>query len=275
MKHLFALLMLATPAAAQDISLADCRAILAALPPALAAADVVMVPLPEPSLQDGWCTILDWDYRPDASFAPGFSLAAVRFRGDGLLGLTQGIPPASLEVQVRDLAVRVFTADAAMNYLMGVQMARAGVDMDLSLRYDADARILTLDRFQADFPGDNAVSITGRVVRLDLTSLSGLQYSVGQAGLTDLTLNIRSHGLFENYVVLPLGLPLLQMAGTQDPAAAVAGLLDKAQATVASLPDTLMDAPSRAAMDALLADLPNPWGHDRRPCHAGQMAARS
>jgi hypothetical protein len=158
------------------------------------------------------------------------------------------------------MLVRVYTEDPAMNYLMDVQGAQAGIDLDLVLTYDAGARRLVMERLALDFPGDNAINLSAELVRLDLTSAAGLQLSVGQAGITRLNLDISSHGLFENYVVLPLGLPLLNMAGPGEPEAVVAGLIADARGTIAALPDTLMDANSRAALDLLLADMPHPWG---------------
>ncbi|MCU0802404.1 MAG: hypothetical protein MUD11_11625 [Rhodobacteraceae bacterium] len=260
MKRFLVFMAFATPAVAQDLTTDQCNALLQAVPPALAAIDVDTAPIPSATAAAGWCEIDSWEYRPDAAYAPGFRVATLRFRGDGLPDALSGAPPSRLEVQARDMLVRVYTEDPAMNYLMDVQGAQAGIDLDLVLTYDAGARRLVMERLALDFPGDNAINLSAELVRLDLTSAAGLQLSVGQAGITRLNLDISSHGLFENYVVLPLGLPLLNMAGPGEPEAVVAGLIADARGTIAALPDTLMDANSRAALDLLLADMPHPWG---------------
>jgi hypothetical protein len=256
----FALLALATPAMAQDLTLADCQGALAALQPALTLMDMPLT-LPPVTLQDGWCQIDAPLIANEDTYQPNWTADLIRFRGAGLGNVIAGKPPATLDVQVRRAQIRVKTGEARMDYLMGLQMGRNGINIDFAAQYDATKRVLRLDRFDIDFPGNNAIGLTAQVDRIDLNSTGGMQMSVGQAGLTSLGLTATSNGLFETYFVLPLGAALLpEIPETIDHAAYIATMIADTRATIAGLPDTLIDAPSRAALDALLADMPHPWG---------------
>jgi hypothetical protein len=258
--RVLALLMLATPAMAQDLTLADCQGVLAALQPALTMMDMPLT-LPPVTLQDGWCQIDAPLIAPDGDVQPNWTTDLVRFRGVGLGNITTGKPPATLDVQVRHAQIRVKTGEARMDYLMGLQMGQNGINMDFAAQYDATMRVLKLDRLNFDFPGNNAVGLTAEVARIDLNSTGGMQLSVGQAGITALGVTVTSNGLFETYFVLPLGAALLpEIPETIDHAAYIATLIADTRATITGLPDTLIDAPSKAALDTLLAEMPHPWG---------------
>jgi hypothetical protein len=255
-----ALLLLTSPAMAQDLTVADCAGVLTALQPTIALMDLP-VTLPEVTLQDGWCRIDGAQIAPDNDYQPNWTADLIRFRGDGLAAVSAGKPPATLEVQVRHARLRVKTGEARMDYLMGLQMARSWINMDFAAQYDAKARVLKLDRLNIDFPGNNAFGLTAQVDRIDLNSMGGMQLSVGGAGLTALGITVTSNGLFETYFVMPIGAALLpEVPETIDHAAYIAALVTDIRATVAGLPGTLIDAPSKAALDTLLAEMPHPWG---------------
>jgi hypothetical protein len=109
-----------------------------------------------------------------------------------------------------------------------------------------------------DFPGDNAVSLTARIDGVDASSLGALETSAGSMAVTALDARVTTHGLFEGYLLMPLGNLLL--AGAQDPGAELGRLVALGQGLADSLPDPPLDAPSRAALKALLGDLPHPSG---------------
>jgi hypothetical protein len=256
----FALLLLATPAMAQDLTTADCVAIVAAAQPAMTSLQIPFT-LPAPTATDGWCVIGPTTVEPAGDYQPAYSFAALQFRGAGLAAFPAGQPPTTLDIQLRDLRVTPRTTDARLDYLLGLQGARSGIFVDIAAQYDPATRVLKLDRFDIDLPGNNAIGMTAQIDRLDLTSTSGLQMSVGTAGLTSLGLTATSNGLFETYLVLPLGNALLpEIPETIDHAFYTASIIADTRATIASLPDTLIDAPSRGALDAVLAEMPHPWG---------------
>jgi hypothetical protein len=255
-----ALLLLTTPAMAQDLTTADCEGVLTALQPTIALMDLP-VTLPALTLQDGWCQIDGAQIAPDNDYAPNWTADLIRFRGDGLAAVSAGKPPATLDVQVRHARLLVKTGEARMDYLMGLQMAQNWINMDFAAQYDAKARVLKLDRLNIDFPGNNAFGLTAQVDRVDLNSMGGMQLSVGGAGLTSLGMTVTSHGLFETYFVMPIGAVMLpEVPETIDHAAYIATVIADTRATVADLPDTLIDAPSKAALDKMLAEMPHPWG---------------
>jgi hypothetical protein len=245
---------------AQDLTLADCQGALTAVQPTIALMDLP-VTLPTVTLQDGWCQIDGAQIAPDNDYQPNWTADLIRFRGDGLAAVSAGKPPATLDVQVRHARLGVKTGEARMDYLMGLQMAPSWINMDFVAQYDAKARILRLDRFDIDFPGNNVFGLTGQVNRIDLNSMGGMQMSVGQAGITSLGMTLTSNGMFETYFVMPIGAALLpEVPEGIDHAAYIATVIADTRAAVAGLPDTLIDPPSKAALDTMLAEMPHPWG---------------
>jgi hypothetical protein len=256
----FALLLLTTPAMAQDLTLADCTAIMTAAQPTIA---MLAFPLTVPpvTLQDGWCQLDDIVITPEGEYQPTWTIEAIRFRGAGLAALASGKPPTTLEVEVRKVDMKVTISDPDFEYLMAQQRGSLGIDVDIAAAYDPAARVLRLDRFDIDFPGPNFIGLTAQIDRIDLNSMDGMQSSVGWAGVTSLGLTVTSNGLFEEYFLMPVGdIVLMDRPQTIPPAAHVAGVIADSRATIADLPDTLIDAPSKAALDMLLAEMPNPWG---------------
>lgn len=73
-----------------------------------------------------------------------------------------------------------------------------------------------------------------------------------------LDLSVVTHGLFEWYVLMALGPAFLP--GEGDMQAAVAGLKAQAAAGTALLPEATFPAGIKAAMEAVLTELPNPSG---------------
>jgi hypothetical protein len=258
--RVLAILLLTTPAMAQDLTTADCTAILAAAQPTIAKLQTPIT-LPDAVAQDGWCQLTDIRIVPEAEYQPQWTIRQLRFRGDGLRAFPDGKPPTTLEIQLRKVNLEVVTGDANLDYLMAVQRGDFGIDVDFAATYDPAARILRLNRLDLDFPGPDFIGLTAQVDRLDLNSMGGMQSSVGWAGITSLGLTVTSNGLFEGYFLMAIGnLILIDRPETIAPADYADGLISTTRATVADLPDSLIDAPSRAALDALLAEMPTPWG---------------
>ncbi len=210
-------------------------------------------------LRAGFCSVDGVEIAPEGQYQPGFRIAKVSWRANGLKAfLDDGTPPQSLDLKIEDLRISIKTGNGVMDYLMRAQNDRNGIDADLSVHWSAQDKRLALDRLDVDFPGANAIRATASVDRVDLSSQSAAQVSLGAMGLTDLSVEVTSNGLFESYVLMPLGTVILGDAA--DPEVALQGFLDEAGAFVGTLPDASFPDPTKQAMVALLDDLPNPAG---------------
>lgn len=247
------------PALAQDAAPVDaCARDWAVLVAVSGLGDVFNGPVTE---VDGWCearavTLGDV---PEGELGAEVRVDALRWRGEGLDALAAGTGlPTALEVEMEGLRVLTQAGDSTLTWLMERQQARSGIDGALSVAWDAGTRDLTVSRLDLDFPGEGAIALTATVAGLDLSSEAALTVSLGSAGLTRLTAEVALRGLFEAYLLMPLGAALLD--GSPDPEAEAERLRARALAEVARLPEAIFPEPARAALSALLGDLPNPWG---------------
>ena len=253
--------LLAAPGAARAdfLSSETCRASWELLQAVLPAGTGSLKAHSQVWMRAGFCSVDGVEITPDGQYQPGFRIAKVSWRANGLQAfLAAGTPPQSLDLKIEDLRMSVKTGNGVMDYLMRVQNDRTGIDADLSVHWEADRKRLVLDRLDVDFPGANAISATASVVRVDLTSQSAAQVSLGAMGLTDISVEVTSNELFEGYVLMPLGTVILGEA--TDPEVALKSFLAEAKAFVGMLPDATFPDPTKKAIRALLDEMPNPAG---------------
>lgn len=205
------------------------------------------------------CVIRDLVLDMGGEFAPDWHVRELRLRGSALGWLAGEAPaPETLEVEVRGLRFEVSTGNSQMDYLLAAQARAAPTSVDLALSWDPAAKVLVLSRLEIDFPGDNAVSLTGRVAQVDLSSMGAAQMSAASFALTEVELGVTSHGLFEHYVLMSLGPSLLPPGGDMD--AAMTGLQAEAIAALADLPEATFSPVTKAALAELIGEMPNPGG---------------
>lgn len=248
-------LMLASPAPAQGD-----RTCAAAWERLTAVMAVPITADPVTSDGEGWCAVANVGFDSGRAYTPVASADQIRWRAEGIgRFLADLTPPTALDVQISGLRRTVATGDPLLDYLMRVQQGPLATDAQLALRWDAASGVLSLAQFALDFPGDNAVSMTAQIADIDLSSLEAAATSLmSSARLTSLTSEVRSNGLFESAMLMPLGTMLL--LGSADPAAEVAALKELAQTEIAALPETVFSTSSRAALLALIDAMPNPAG---------------
>lgn len=192
-------------------------------------------------------------------YVPDWHIGSALIEGPALdwLALGDGAPTA-LTLHLRDLRFVLQTGDAQMDYLFAAQARASPIQADVALEWDPAARVLTLDRLDLDFPGDNRISLTARVAGVDLSSTAALQMSATGFAVTEADLSLQTHGLFEAYALMALGPMVLPREGDMDAAARTlrADLVAMADA----LPAPTFSDPSRQALRAVIAELPNPSG---------------
>lgn len=171
---------------------------------------------------------------------------------------TEGLPPTAVALDIAGFRVVPEIGDPVMTYLMEMQGRGEAVDISLRAGWDAAERVLRIERAEIDFPGGDYIRFSADAEGVDLTDMAAIQMSAGSFGITRTLWEIRSFGLFENLLLLPVGMNLL--VGADDPAAKVAEMKETARREIAAIPDAIVPARSRAALIALVDDMPNPAG---------------
>ncbi|KAF0113667.1 MAG: hypothetical protein FD150_1957 [Rhodobacteraceae bacterium] len=210
--------------------------------------------------QDGdWCVaeapVLDLE----GQYPPDWHMDKLRFRGSALGGIVDGLTlPEGLEVAVEGLRLVIETGNPQMDWLFAAQSHPNRIDAAAALSWESAERVLRLEGLSIDFPGENLVDLSARVIGVDLSSDGAMPMAAASFALTEADVRITTHGLFEWYLLMMLGPLVLPQEGDMDVAADAirADLL----ALVGELPDTSFEADSKAAIVALIGELPNPSG---------------
>lgn len=210
--------------------------------------------------QDGdWCVISDLVIDMPGDYAPDWHLDRLKVRGSALAWIADGSSlPEGLEVAVEGLRLVVQTGNPQMDWLLAAQSRPNGIDAEASLSWDPAGKVLRLEGLTLDFPGENRIEGSAVVTGVDLSSRGAMQMSATGFSLTEAELNVQMHGLFETYALMALGSVLLPPEGDMD--AAAERLRAKGLALVADLPGTSFSDASKAALSALIGELPNPSG---------------
>lgn len=206
------------------------------------------------------CVVADVRLDYPGDYTPDWVADELRLSG-GALGWLAGdaaAVPDRLEVLVRGLRFELRSGMALTDYVFAAQARANTIDADLALAWDPAARMLAIERLAVDFPGQNELHLTAQVTGLDLSSPGAAQMSLASAALREADLVVRTHGLFEGLLLNALATALLPLEGNME--AEVAALKAQATAAVAALPEASFPGESRAALAALIAELPNPKG---------------
>lgn len=210
--------------------------------------------------QDGdWCLVDGPVLDLEGPYVPDWRMDRLRFRGSALGWVADGSTlPEGLEVTVEGLRLVVETGDARMDWLFAAQSGPNRIDAEAALAWDPTAKVLRLEGLSVDFPGENSVQVSGIVTGVDLSSMGAMQMSATSFALTDFEAQVTTHGLFEWYLLMGLGSAVLPSEGDID--AAAEGLRADMLTMVGDLPGTSFSDASKAALRALIGELPNPSG---------------
>lgn len=211
------------------------------------------------TLNGDWCVVEDSGLDLPGDYSPNLKADTLRFRGSAVMSALDKEPlPLSLEVEARGVRLVTETGDAQLDWLFAAQARPNPMSADLALNWDPGAHVLTLDWLSVDFPLDNRVKLTGEVSGVDFSSVGAMQMSATSFAIQKVDLRIHTHGLFEWFVLMPLGPIVLPREGDMDMAAERirADLLAMADA----LPGSSFPEASKAALVTLIGELPNPSG---------------
>jgi hypothetical protein len=210
--------------------------------------------------QEGdWCVVDAPTLDMVGQYVPDWHMDRLRMRGAALGWIADGSTlPEGLEIAIEGLRLVVQTGNAQMDWLLAAQSRPNAIEAELSLAWDPEARVLRLEGLSVDFPGENLVQASATVTGVDLSSTGAMQMSATSFALTEFDARVTMHGLFEWYALMALGPTLLPQEG--DIEVAAEELRAEMRAAVDRLPKTFMGPDSKAALGALIGELPNPSG---------------
>ena len=211
------------------------------------------------NIEDGWCVVENPVIDMAGQYVPDWHADRLRFRGSALNWVVdRTTAPERLELAVDGLRLVVQTGQPQFDWLYAAQAKANKTEVEVVLTWDPGARALHLETANFDFPGANRIELTALATGVDLSSSGAMQMSITSFALTRVDLQVQTHGLFEGYALMSAGPLLLPSEGDMD--AAAKDLRAEITAGLADLPQTTFDAKSKAALAALIAELPNPKG---------------
>lgn len=210
--------------------------------------------------QDGdWCLVQGLVLDLEGQYVPDWHVDRLRFRGLAVSWLVDGSgAPEGLEIAVEGLRLVIQTGNAQFDWLYAAQARANTIRGEASLSWNAAERVLRLEGLNVDFPGENRVDLSAVLTGVDLSSAGAMQMSTTSFALTEADLKVTTHGLFEAYLLIPLGSALLPYEG--DMAVAADAIRTDLIATVVNLPSASFSDASKDALLALAMELPNPSG---------------
>jgi hypothetical protein len=210
--------------------------------------------------QDGdWCLVEGAILDLEGQYVPDWHMDRLRFRGSAIGWLVgEADAPEELEIAVEGLRLVVQTGNAQFDWLYAAQARANTIRAEASLKWDAADRVLRLEGLNIDFPGDNRVDLSAELTGVDLSSTGAMQMSATSFALTEADLAVTTHGLFEGYLLMPLGTAALPSKG--DMAAATDAIKAQLVTAVVALPEASFSNASKDALLALIMQLPNPSG---------------
>lgn len=211
--------------------------------------------------EDGWCEAagVRAALGGGGAVVPTVLADRLRWRGEGLDAVLAGTGlPTAIEVQADGLRQLTVTGEPVLDWAFEAQGRPHGIEARLAARWDREARAVEVTALSLDLPGDNGLEATARIEGVDLSTPGAAATSAGSMALARLDASLDSHGLFEDWLLLPLASAVL--ADAADPEAAWDAWRRSALDAVAAMPDALAPGGTRAALKALLLELPNPAG---------------
>jgi len=169
-----------------------------------------------------------------------------------------GLPPTALSIGLKGITISPDIGDPVYSYLQGIQARGSTLDLAVNLDWDAQKNALQVVAIRLSMPEEDYVELQAEIEGVDLTSASTMQVSLGSFALTEATLKIRSQQMFQDYLLLPLGLAVLE--GAENPEEKVNELRALADMSIDQAPDQIVPPASKSALKALVQDLPEPRG---------------
>ena len=172
--------------------------------------------------------------------------------------VTEGLPPTAFDIQIKGITLVPTIGDPAFVYLQGIQARGRKIDVSVALNWDRETNIARVQDILISLPNDDYILIDATIEGVDLSTNASTNASLGTMGMTSANMTIRSSRIFQDYLLLPLGMALLD--GHDDPDRRVTELKAEAQAALRKAPNSIVSAQSLTALSTLISELPDPSG---------------
>ena len=256
LRHLILLAALASPAAAQDMSAADCDALVTKLRDVVSSLPVTFG---GGGVDQGQCVLQQVGYKSERPGGPQWQADSVAIRGASPAGpFAETGLLTSLSIDIGGLTIAPDFPDPMPAHLAGVPPYLRGIDASVGLNWDSTDQSLSVSRLLVDFPGEDKLDLTARMINVDASSPGSAMVGLASFLVTDAEIKITSRGLFATLVTAALG----PNAAADDAArkAAINGAQKDATSVISQLPGTTFSLGSKSALRTLVADLPDPVG---------------
>ncbi|WP_112309164.1 hypothetical protein [Pseudogemmobacter bohemicus] len=255
----------AVSARAQEVTPARCEAVLQALQNAASQGGSTLQARYS-GLTDGACEYSDVAMAGESRYAPVVFADKVVIAGSALNWVSDGsVKSADLTLTAEAIRLTARSGDARMDYLLQAQARQGEMAFELRGNWDGAKKELRVGLFDLQIGDSSRVKFGALVKNIDISTPGAAQMALTGAALSELDLELKSFGFFEQFL-LPMLISRLPDSGGSDGdseagfARVVAEKKLELRTAINQLPDAAFPAPSRAALAALLSDLPNPRG---------------
>ena len=190
-----------------------------------------------------------------------FAIGQITLDADDLFGAVAGHSrPARLELSVTGIHIAPEMPDSPVTaYILEAQ--QTPYDLHLAYRWDQASGNFDLDDLSMTMPGLGSVALTARLAGVtDMPEELETPADFARGNIEKLTLALDNRGLFTAFAV-----PILvgNLPYDEDPRPAIATAQEAVTTIISALPDTQIDASSKAVLTRFVADFPKPNGFYR------------
>ena len=255
-RHLVLIAALASPAAAQDMSAADCDVLLAKVQGALASLSVTFGSM---ATDGGQCVLQGVAYTSDRPGGPSWQAEQVAIQGAGPEGpFAETGTLNSVSVDIRGLSIAPDFPDPMPAHLVDLLPYLRDLDATVGVNWDSAEKSLAVSRLLVDFADNDKLNLTARAVNFDASTLAGATIGLASFLVTDADIKITSRGVLAAAVTAALGPALAVDDAARD--AVLPAIRAEATTWISQLPGATFALGSKSALRSLVADLPDPVG---------------
>lgn len=251
--------VIAAPPLRAEVTLQGCQVVWAQIEAAVQGLGGAALSGVTEAPEGGTCRFDDLLLDVAGQYSPDFRADRLTV-GGGILEWLAGaaVSPDGLELRLSGLRQIPRSGYPATDWFLEAQSVPYPAFAALTLRWDAEARLMQVAPFALDLAGNNAVVLTMSVAGADdPASLLALADPMALS-VTAARLEITTHGMFEAYALPIIATTLLPQEGEVE--TTLNALRAEVLSTIAALPDPLVSAPSRDALSRLVQEFPNPAG---------------
>ena len=186
-----------------------------------------------------------------------FRIGSLTLSAPGLFeALANGLPPPAASVALTGIASAPRLDDPLHEYI--IELQSAPFDVTLGYHWDAEAGTLSIDEASLSSPALGRLMVSGRLAGIHADALTVAESgTLPPVALHEAELMLDNKAFVPSFVA-PYLISLLSR--DEDPRAQVARYQQQFDAVLQGLPDTLIDAQSKAVLSGFIFSFPHPTG---------------